>query len=93
MYFPANVKTERFGPLQTTQTFICQGGVNTVRLLGLTRKTLIDAASGWRLNALTDEEWICEIFRRKGDVYEVRVRVLSSPDSVYIDGVVDPRLL
>ncbi|KAG8818448.1 hypothetical protein FRC19_010634 [Serendipita sp. 401] len=53
---------------------MCQGAVNTVRLLQLTRATLFEDAKEYGATALIEEGWTCDIFRRGKDTYEVVVR-------------------
>jgi hypothetical protein len=43
----------------------------------LTRKVLFDDATSWGANALVDESWSCDIFRRAKGTYEVRVSIPS----------------
>ncbi len=71
----ADAEYEERGTFSIERVFVCRGGVNTVRLLQLTRITLLEEGQLRGANALVDESWNCEVFRRSEDVYEVRVRL------------------
>lgn len=69
----ADAESEQLGTLNTSQKFLCRDGVNTIRLLQIARNSLLEDAKQWGGTALIDESWTCEIYRRKRNIYEVRV--------------------
>jgi len=56
----AVTSTER-APLQSTDVFICESGVNVIQLLRVTRNTLMEEAESMGANVLVDEQWNCDI--------------------------------
>ncbi|KAG8809053.1 hypothetical protein FRC20_001120 [Serendipita sp. 405] len=70
----ADAECEQLGDASIERRYMCQGAVNTVRLLQLTRATLFEDAKEYGATALIEEGWTCDIFRRGKDTYEVVVR-------------------
>jgi hypothetical protein len=69
----ADAEYEQLGMMKRQQTFICKEGVDTKRLLQLTRKELYNDAKRWGANGLIDESWTCEVYRLREGVYDARV--------------------
>ncbi|KAG7094745.1 hypothetical protein E1B28_005562 [Marasmius oreades] len=56
-------------------TFMCSGGVNLARLLGMTRQTILERAEEAGANCLVEEKWKCVITgpRRPRGAYKVHI--------------------
>ncbi|CAG7851123.1 SubName: Full=Uncharacterized protein {ECO:0000313/EMBL:CCA74321.1} [Serendipita indica DSM 11827] len=81
--FIADIEYNELGSFSIERVFVCQGGVNTVRLLQLTRKSLLEEGQMVGANALVNEMWSCEVFQRSREVYEVRIRYGASIAKAY----------
>lgn len=79
----ADIEYNELGSFSIERVFVCQGGVNTVRLLQLTRKSLLEEGQMVGANALVNEMWSCEVFQRSREVYEVRIRYGASIAKAY----------
>ncbi|CAG7847427.1 SubName: Full=Uncharacterized protein {ECO:0000313/EMBL:CCA68187.1} [Serendipita indica DSM 11827] len=79
----ADVEYEELGAFSIERVFVCRGGVNTVRLLQLTRRSLLEEGQMVGANALVNESWSCDVFRRSKDVYEARIRYSASMAKAY----------
>lgn len=75
----ADTKPVKVGPrVIHTEQFICKGGVDTGRLLDISRKKLYTTAKAMGGNVLLDEQWDCSIRHPKLQKHEFKVTIRYS---------------
>ncbi|KAJ7439348.1 hypothetical protein FB451DRAFT_1059658 [Mycena latifolia] len=68
-------------PLHHSDVFICDGAVNVVQLLRVTRNSLLEEAELFGANALVDEQWSCTICgpkHRPNGTFKVQISYSAS---------------
>ncbi|KAJ1310821.1 hypothetical protein OPQ81_009340 [Rhizoctonia solani] len=82
---------KRCGPVRIHETFECEDAVEPVRLLTLTRRTLVNEARARGGNALVDEVWEYTVSKRGKSGYTVKVDYIAGAALVTGDGAQDPQ--
>ncbi|CAE6526111.1 unnamed protein product [Rhizoctonia solani] len=81
--------SKKYGSVHAHETFECEDAVEPVRLLTLTRRTLVNEARARGGNALVDEVWEYTVSKRGKSGYTVKVDYTAA--AAFVDGVHDPQ--
>ncbi|CAE6472681.1 unnamed protein product [Rhizoctonia solani] len=82
---------KKCGPVHIHERFECEDAVDPVRLLTLTRRTLVNEARVRGGNALVDETWEYTVSKRGKSGYTVKVDYSAGAAFVTGDGAHDPQ--
>ncbi|QRW05374.1 pyridine nucleotide-disulfide oxidoreductase [Ceratobasidium sp. AG-Ba] len=81
----------RYGTVYVNETFECTDAVDPVRLLTLSRKTLLSDARARGGNALADEVWEYTVSKRGKNGYTVKVEYTATAVLMKGEGITDPQ--
>ncbi|KAG8740578.1 hypothetical protein FRC11_000187 [Ceratobasidium sp. 423] len=81
--------SKKYGPVHVHETFECEDAVEPVRLLTLTRRTLVNEAQARGGNALVDEVWEYTVSKHGKSGYTVKVDYTAA--AAFVDGAHDPQ--
>ncbi|KAF8707872.1 Pyridine nucleotide-disulfide oxidoreductase, partial [Rhizoctonia solani] len=82
---------KRCGPVHVHETFECENAVEPVRLLTLSRRTLVNEARARGGNTLVDESWEYTVSKHGKSGYTVKVDYTAAAVFIIGDGAHDPQ--